>query len=54
MYPSSTSVALVSYSSTIDVAGIFRTGVLVNKDWVRMYFARHLEEQVLGLVRSSS
>ena len=33
MHPASTSVALVAYSSTSDVAGKYRTWVLGNRAW---------------------
>ena len=54
MHPSRTFVALVAYSSTSDGAGTYMTGVLGSRSWVWMYVARNLEEQELGVVRSSS
>ena len=49
MQPFRTSVALVAYSSTSDVAGTCITGVLGSRALVWMHVARHLEEQELGL-----
>ena len=45
MHPSRTYVALVAYSSTNDVSGTYRTGVLGSRAWVWMPVARQLEEQ---------
>ena len=53
MHPSRTYVALVAYSSTSDVLGAYRTEILGCRDWVWMHIDRHLDEQELGLVRSS-
>ena len=52
MHRSRTSVALVAYSSTSDVAGTYRTGVPGSAGPGFGCVARHLEEQELGWVRS--
>ena len=52
MHPSSTSGAPVAYSSTGDVAGTYRAGILGGRPWIRMYVARHQKEQELCLVRT--
>ena len=54
MHPSKIYVARVAYSLTSDVSGTYRTGVLGSRAWIWMYVARHLKEQELGSVRSSS
>ena len=51
MHPSSTSGAPVAYSSTGDVSGTFWAGI-GGRPWIRMYVARHQEEQELCAVRS--
>ena len=50
MHLSRTSVALVAYSSTINVSGTYMTGVLGCRTCILMYVARHLKEQ--GFSRS--
>ena len=50
MYPSRTSGAPVAYSSTGDVLGTHRTGILGSRPWIRVYVARHQKEQELGPV----
>ena len=54
MHPSRTSCAPVAYSSTGDVSGTYRAGILGSRPWIRMYVARHQKEQELGTVRSST
>ena len=65
MQPSRTSGAPVAYSSTSDVSGTYRAGILSDvsgtyragilgsRPWIRMYVARHQKEE-FGTVRSSS
>ena len=54
MHPSRVYVALVTNSSTGDVVSRNGTGVLCSRVWIRMYVARHLEEEVYVMVWSSS
>ena len=50
VHPSRSFVALVTHSSTGDVVSTNGTGVLCSRAWIRMYVARHLEEQVYVMV----
>ena len=54
MHPSRTSGEPVAYSSTGDVSGTYRAGILGSRPWIRMYVAHHQKEQELGTVRSSA
>ena len=49
MHPFRTSVALVAYSSTSDVSGTYRTGVLGIRASIWMQVAGHLKEQIQHL-----
>ena len=53
MHPSRTSVAPVAYSSTSDVSGTYRAGILGSRTWIWMYVARYQKEKELGTARSS-
>ena len=44
----------VAYSSTNDVSGKCRAGILGSRPWIQMYVACHQKEQELGMVRSLS
>ena len=50
IHPSRAYVVLVAHSSTGDVS-TNGTLLLCSRAWIMMYFARHLKEQVWGLVR---
>ena len=50
MHTSTTSVALVAYSSTSVVSGTYRIGVLGSRARIWMYVVRLLDEQEFGLV----
>ena len=54
MHPSRTSGAQIAYSSTSDITGTYRAGILGSRPWIRMYVARHQKEQELDTVRSLS
>ena len=47
MYTSKSYVAPVAYSSTSDVLGTCRAGILRSRPWICMYVACHQKEQVL-------
>ena len=52
MHPSRTSGSTGAYSSTSDVSGTYKTGILGSRPWILKYVARHQKEQELGTVRS--
>ena len=43
--PIQKSGAPVAYSSTGDLLGTYRAGILGSRPWIRMYVARHQKEQ---------
>ena len=54
MHPYRTSGAPVAYSSTGYVSDTYRAETLGSRPWIRMYAARHQNEQELGTVQSST
>ena len=50
MHPSRTAGAPVAYSSTSDVSGTYRTGILDSRPWIGMCVARLQKEVGYGSV----